>query len=235
MTGDGPTLQNLCHLRLMALSLLLASALIPMSVGEALAAHAGEAEGEEAESAEVLGPWHARVAGVGPLGLHVREGPGTWYRVVATLQDGSRLEVMDGPELDPDGREWYLVSGYDRASGSGWSVGEFLREVDPNEPATLGSAGSVPVAGARTFTARITGYAHGTRTATGTPVRWGVVAVDPRVIPLGSRLLIDGLDGVFIAEDTGGGVRGNHIDIYFPDRASAIRWGVQHRTVTVLP
>jgi 3D (Asp-Asp-Asp) domain-containing protein len=86
----------------------------------------------------------------------------------------------------------------------------------------------------RSFTARLTAYAHGSRTASGTPVRWGVVAVDPRVVPLGSRIRIDGFDNVFIAEDTGGGVRGNHVDIYFPDVSSAIRFGVQYRTVTVL-
>jgi 3D (Asp-Asp-Asp) domain-containing protein len=91
-----------------------------------------------------------------------------------------------------------------------------------------------PALSGRSFTARLSAYAHGTRTASGTPVRWGVVAVDPRVIPLGSRLMIDGFDSVFVAEDTGGGVRGNHIDIYFPDRAEAIRFGIQHRTVTVL-
>jgi len=65
-------------------------------------------------------------------------------------------------------------------------------------------------------------------------VRWGVVAVDPRVIPLGSRIMIEGFDNVFTAEDTGGAVRGNHVDIYFPDRAEAIRFGIQHRTVTIL-
>jgi hypothetical protein len=44
------------------------------------------------------------------------------------------------------------------------------------------------------------------------------VAVDPSVIPLGSRLRIEGYpDMTFIAEDTGGGVRGNHVDIFFED------------------
>jgi 3D (Asp-Asp-Asp) domain-containing protein len=78
------------------------------------------------------------------------------------------------------------------------------------------------------------GGAHGTITRTGTQVRWGTVAVDPSVIPLGSRMLIDGYDTVFIAEDTGGGVRGAHVDIFFPDLASAVRFGVQYRTVTIL-
>lgn len=58
--------------------------------------------------------------------------------------------------------------------------------------------------------------------------------MDPGVIPLGSRIMIEGFDNVFTAEDTGGAVRGNHIDIYFPDRAEAIRFGVQHRTVIIL-
>ena len=86
----------------------------------------------------------------------------------------------------------------------------------------------------RSFMARLTGYSHGSRTASGTPVRWGVVAVDPRVVPLGSRLMIDGFEDVFTAEDTGGAVRGNQIDVYFPDVQAALRFGVQNRMVTVL-
>lgn len=48
-------------------------------------------------------------------------------------------------------------------------------------------------------------------TATGIPVTPGVVAVDPEVIPLGSTVIIDGQ--AYLAADTGGAVRGNHVDI----------------------
>lgn len=48
-------------------------------------------------------------------------------------------------------------------------------------------------------------------TATGLPVTPGVVAVDPEVIPLGSTVIIDGQ--AYLAADTGGAVRGNHVDI----------------------
>ena len=48
-------------------------------------------------------------------------------------------------------------------------------------------------------------------TATGIPVTPGVVAVDPEVIPLGSTVIIDGQ--AYLAADTGGTVRGNHVDI----------------------
>jgi len=60
----------------------------------------------------------------------------------------------------------------------------------------------------------ITGYtATGSRTATGTIPRWGTVAVDPHVIPLGSTVYIHGL-GIFRAEDTGGAVIGHHVDVF---------------------
>ncbi len=53
-------------------------------------------------------------------------------------------------------------------------------------------------------------------TATGVPVTKGIVAVDPRVIPLGTRLFIPGY-GIAIAADTGGAIVGNTIDLGFPD------------------
>jgi 3D (Asp-Asp-Asp) domain-containing protein len=55
----------------------------------------------------------------------------------------------------------------------------------------------------------------------------GVVAVDPRVIPLGSTVWIDGL-GIFLAADTGSLVYGNRIDVFVHDYHRAIHWGVQY-------
>jgi len=63
-------------------------------------------------------------------------------------------------------------------------------------------------------------------TKSGTMVRPGVVAVDPEVIPLGTEIIIEGL-GVFIAEDTGGAIKGNRLDIYFESRKEALEFGVQ--------
>lgn len=50
----------------------------------------------------------------------------------------------------------------------------------------------------------------------GEPLKWGCVAVDPKVIPLRTKLVIDGYDMVFEARDTGSGVDGRHIDIFVP-------------------
>lgn len=73
-------------------------------------------------------------------------------------------------------------------------------------------------------------YTGGGRTAMGTRARVGEIAVDPKVIPLGSRVYIEGV-GARIAEDTGGNIKGNTIDIYMNTVAECRRWGV--RTVTI--
>ena len=95
------------------------------------------------------------------------------------------------------------------------------RAVTPN-PAVTG--------GPRTLTVSSTGYALTGTTATGVPVGWGVVAVDPAVIPLGTRMTIPGY-GEGVAADTGGAVRGAVIDLWFASVAQARAWG--RRTVTV--
>jgi 3D (Asp-Asp-Asp) domain-containing protein len=91
-------------------------------------------------------------------------------------------------------------------------------------------AAAAPVSGARTITVSSTGYSLPGRTATGMPVGWGVVAVDPSLIPLGTRLTIPGY-GEGVAADTGGAVRGATIDLWFPTHAQASAWG--RRTVTI--
>ena len=87
-----------------------------------------------------------------------------------------------------------------------------------------------PPSAGRTITVSSTGYSLPGHTATGLPVGWGVVAVDPSVIPLGTRLTIPGY-GEAVAADTGGAVRGHEIDIWFPTLAKARAWG--RRTVTI--
>ena len=76
-------------------------------------------------------------------------------------------------------------------------------------------------------------------TATGVPVTpYYTVAVDPEVIPLGSEVLVDYGDGVihyYRAEDTGGGVKGKHLDLCVTDHTEALTLGVRQATVWVLP
>jgi peptidoglycan DL-endopeptidase CwlO len=97
--------------------------------------------------------------------------------------------------------------------------------------AAADTAAAIPAAtSGRTITVTSTGYSLPGRTATGMPVGWGVVAVDPAVIPLGTRLTIPGY-GEAVAADTGGAVRGTTVDLWFPTLAQARAWG--RRTVTI--
>lgn len=57
-------------------------------------------------------------------------------------------------------------------------------------------------------------------TATSKEIKEGMVAVDPKVIPLGTKIEIKDM-GIFIAEDTGGKIKGNRIDIYFDTKKEA--------------
>ncbi len=70
-------------------------------------------------------------------------------------------------------------------------------------------------------------------TATGLPVDKGVVAVDPKVIPLGSLLLVEGY-GYAIAADTGGKIKGRKIDIFFHTKEECFEWGVRKKKVYLI-
>ncbi|MEG6586021.1 3D domain-containing protein [Dendrosporobacter sp. 1207_IL3150] len=77
----------------------------------------------------------------------------------------------------------------------------------------------------------------GNLTYMGTKVRPGIIAVDPKIIPLGSKVRIDFADGrtvEAIAEDTGGAIKGNRIDIAMQTVSEAYKFGMQKVKVTVL-
>ncbi len=94
----------------------------------------------------------------------------------------------------------------------------------PLQPTT-----SSPVAGKRQLVVSATCYDLSGRTATGMPVGQGVVAVDPSVIPLGTRMYVPGY-GNGVAADVGSGIQGATIDLWMtPSQCAA--WG--RRTVTI--
>jgi 3D (Asp-Asp-Asp) domain-containing protein len=83
------------------------------------------------------------------------------------------------------------------------------------------------------MTVSSTGYCLRGTTATGIPVAWGVIAVDPSVIPLGTRMFVPGY-GEGVAADTGSAVKGYTIDLWFSSCAQAIAWGRRTVTITLL-
>ena len=79
----------------------------------------------------------------------------------------------------------------------------------------------------------------GNATASGLYARMGVIAVDPSVIPMGTKVYVEGLNGAAdygyaIAGDTGGAIKGNIIDLYMNDEATCYNWGVKHVNIYIL-
>ena len=86
----------------------------------------------------------------------------------------------------------------------------------------------------RALEAVATAYTYtGRNTVSGIPPHFGAVAVDPQVIPLGSRLYIEGY-GYGRALDIGSAIKGNRIDVFFETDEQARRWGIRRVTVYVL-
>ena len=74
---------------------------------------------------------------------------------------------------------------------------------------------------------RATAYCLKGRTASGSGVRRGIVAADPRVLPLGSRIQLSAgsYSGTYTVSDTGGGIKGRRLDIWMPSCVEAVRFG----------
>jgi len=98
----------------------------------------------------------------------------------------------------------------------------------PNSPSQV--APSTPASSTKSITVEATAYCTGTFTSSGTQVHRGEIAVDIRIISLGTKVFIPGY-GNATAEDTGGDIIGNRIDVYFPTAAEANAWG--RRTITI--
>lgn len=110
---------------------------------------------------------------------------------------------------------------------------QLISDVRPEaQPPTAPTAQrSVTVTGGGLGRFVVTCYALTGRTASGRGTSTDVVAVDPRVIPLGRRIWIQGV-GVRTAADTGGAIKGHRLDIWMPSVATCRTFGVQSLNVT---
>lgn len=107
------------------------------------------------------------------------------------------------------------------------------------EPAASANASSNVLSGAVTLPGEIysaTAYSLRGRTASGKPVARGLIAADPRVLPIGTRVRVEAgsWTGEYVVADTGGAVRGRRIDIWTPTAGEAMRFGRRAVKLTVL-
>ncbi len=116
------------------------------------------------------------------------------------------------------------------------SVSQVVNVGTKPKPAPKPAPSFTPVGSGTKMTVESTAYTGGGITATGFNLNQNpyakVIAVDPRVIPLGSKVYVEGY-GYAIASDTGGAIKGNIIDVYLPTQSEAVEWGRRDVQITV--
>jgi 3D (Asp-Asp-Asp) domain-containing protein len=140
----------------------------------------------------------------------------TTEKVLSSANDSQlKLNNIDNPEVVADDKK--------------------LVKKTVSETRVVSAAASAGAVSKGSFSA--TAYCLKGRTAMGHGVRRGIIAADPRVLRLGSRVVLNagGYTGQYIVSDTGGAVKGRRIDIWVPSCSEARRFGRRNVTVSLLP
>ncbi|WP_455540165.1 SH3 domain-containing protein [Terrisporobacter sp.] len=163
---------------------------------------------------------------VATANLNFRSGPSTSNSIVGVVYKGDKVSVIEHTN-----NNWYKAK---LSNGKvGYCSTKYLKSQNDIDSSTNKPTSDKDIA----YTLDVKAYAYytGTITATGTKPTFGrTIAVDPKVIPYGTRIYIPEFDKTFIAEDCGGAIKGNKIDIYMNTREECINWGVRNITLYIL-
>ena len=232
--------------------------MITMLLGSAMTTYAGQQAGyfDEFEGSTIVGwgwdpsmPNTAVPVRVTVINKDTHELVGDFHPTAAIyrtdLKDGGIGNGRHGFRINmnwdslPDGT--YLIEGWRDSVSFGntrtYVKGEGKTAADTAAQTSVAATGGMHSLGMF----RTTGYCPcyqcsegwGRRTCTGATAQSGhTIAVDPRVIPYGSKVMIGGV--VYTAEDRGGGVKGNHIDIFFDSHSQTRQHGSRSEEVFLL-
>ncbi|MEG0856237.1 MAG: SH3 domain-containing protein [Terrisporobacter sp.] len=153
--------------------------------------------------------------------LNVRSGASTSYEIIGKIKNGNKVEILSSSN------GWHKI----KYSGdtTGWVHVDYI-ELSSDSSDSSNSSLNV----GKTLKVKSYAYTGDGITATGTVPKYGTIAVDPNVIPYGTKVYIKELDKVFTAEDTGGAIKGNTIDIFMPTEANCNAWGIRNITIEIL-
>lgn len=158
--------------------------------------------------------------------LNVRSGTSTSNSIIGIVYKGDNVSIVERTNSN-----WYKVK---LPSGKvGYCSSAYLKSQSELDSVTNKPESSNDIS----YSMQVKAYAYytGTITATGTNPTFGrTIAVDPTIIPYGTRVYIPEFDKTFIAEDCGGGIKGNKIDIYMNTEKECLNWGVQNITIYIL-
>ena len=132
----------------------------------------------------------ATASGTATSTVNVRTGASTKYRTIGKLKKGTKVKILSSKN------GWHKVK---YSNKTGWSSGKYIKK-------STSSSSNRNVK--KRLKVKAYAYTGGGYTATGTKAKYGTLAVDPKVIPYGTKVYIKELDKVFTAEDCGGGIKG---------------------------
>lgn len=139
--------------------------------------------------------------------------------------------------IQPTVGEAFEIATETKANGIGQNLNSTnLSESTDNTTNNTETKVSLTDKSAKSGMFRATAYCLKGRTANGGGVRRGIVAADPRILPLGTRIQITAgaYSGTYTVADTGGAVRGRILDVWVPSCSEAMRFGRRSISVSVL-
>lgn len=189
--------------------------------------------------------------------LNVRKGPATEHDKLDTLDKNTEIKLLE--EQD----NWYRIKLDDKKEGwvcgdyvltesqakeqeqnqAKQQSNDIAKEVKSastvsdattNEPSNAQAESSSNNNNGTSMSIEATAYAGDTITSTGTTPKWGTIAVDPTVIPYGTKVYIPKFDMVFTAEDCGSAIKGKRIDIFMNSEAECVKFGRQNMEIKIL-
>ena len=152
--------------------------------------------------------------------LNVRSGPSTKNSVVGSLSRNSNVTILSSSN------GWYKV----RLSNNkeGWASSQYIKIGQSSNTNGSTNGSSTDKKKMKVVATAYTGYST---TSTGQKPVWGTIAVDPKVIPYGTKVYIPQFNQVFVANNTGGAIKGNKIDIFMNTKKECYNWG--RRTIDI--
>lgn len=161
-------------------------------------------------------------------GLNIRSAPDIEAEKLTAVPFGTEIEVIEST----DDSEWVEVT---YQEGKAYVYGKYLGDKRPDVTETSNTALNYLGKFKITYYCncrKCCGKWAGGATKSGTmPTAGRTIAVDPRVIPLDSQVIIDGV--TYAAEDTGSAIKGNKIDIYVSSHQQALELGTKKSDVYI--
>ena len=189
---------------------------------------------------------------------NMRKGASTNYDVIKVLGEGEKVKVISSLDgwyklQTSDGKTGWVHSSHIDTDVALMTGNKTSKSSDSKESSSTKESSSAKVSSStkessqdklsdsevsssskKSIVVSATAYSGDGITATGTKPKWGTIAVDPNVIPYGTKVYIPRFGKTFIAEDCGGGIKGNKIDIFMNSDSQCNSWGVRNISIQIL-